>query len=171
VALGTWRATPFDIAVMLDKGFRGATVSREHLILAWNGKRLAPLPVAAAPGLSQPLCRALRDTVAATAPDAVVDTAPRDCTAGKYTALFLAAFSAMLACRRPYMPYFRRNPDPILGGAFPSMDPCTPKSESKRLVHSLGITAPRRRGTAVQPPHAPRDLPDTGMSQQHAPLP
>lgn len=72
VVLGTWRATPFEVAAMLEKGFRGSTLAPDHLILSWNGNRLPQSKVTSAPGLSQPLFRALRNAVAATAPQAVL---------------------------------------------------------------------------------------------------
>ena len=72
VPLGTWQATPFEVAAMLEKGFRGAALTSDHLILAWNGKALAPAAVAPAPGLSHTLLKALRGAVTVTAPQAVL---------------------------------------------------------------------------------------------------
>jgi membrane peptidoglycan carboxypeptidase len=42
VSLGTWQATPFEVAAMLEKGFRGSHLTPDQLILTWNGKPLAP---------------------------------------------------------------------------------------------------------------------------------
>jgi membrane carboxypeptidase/penicillin-binding protein PbpC len=70
IPLGTWQATPFEVAAMLEKGFRGSPLTPDQLILTWNGKPLAPLVVAPSPGLSQALCKALRGAVAVTAPQA-----------------------------------------------------------------------------------------------------
>ena len=70
--LGTWQATPFEVAAMLEQGFRGATLTPDHLILAWNGKTVAPAAVAPTPGLSSILLKALRGAVAVTAPQAVL---------------------------------------------------------------------------------------------------
>ena len=72
VPLGTWQATPFEVAAMLEKGFRGAALTSDDLILAWNGKTIAPAAVAPAPGLSPILLKALRGAMAVTAPQAVL---------------------------------------------------------------------------------------------------
>jgi membrane peptidoglycan carboxypeptidase len=72
VALGTWLATPFEVAAMLEKGFRGAVLSADLLILSWNGNHTSSSATASIPGLSQPLLSALQDAVAATAPQAVL---------------------------------------------------------------------------------------------------
>jgi penicillin-binding protein 1B len=72
VPLGTWLATPFEVAAMLEKGFRGATLAPDNAILSWNGTPTAPPSMAATAGLSQPLFRALQDAVAATAPHAIL---------------------------------------------------------------------------------------------------
>jgi len=72
VPLGTWQATPFEVAAMLEKGFRGSSLTPDHLIHTWNGKLLAPEVVASHPGLSQTLFKALRRAVAVTAPQAVL---------------------------------------------------------------------------------------------------
>lgn len=71
-ALGTWLATPFEVAAMLEKGFRGSTLSADLLILSWNGKLTPPSIMASTPGLSQPLFSALQNAVVATAPHAVL---------------------------------------------------------------------------------------------------
>ena len=70
VPLGTWQATPFEVAAMLEKGFRGSSLTPDQLILTWNGKRPAPDVVAPSPGLSQALFKALRGAVAVPAPQA-----------------------------------------------------------------------------------------------------
>ncbi len=57
---------------MLEKGFRGAALTPDHLVLTWNGKTIAPAAVAPAPGLSRTLLQVLRGAVAATAPQAVL---------------------------------------------------------------------------------------------------
>jgi membrane peptidoglycan carboxypeptidase len=72
VPLGTWQATPFEVAAMLEKGFRGSSLTPDSLIVTWNGKPLAPAVVAPGPGLSQALFKALRRAVAVTAPQAVL---------------------------------------------------------------------------------------------------
>ena len=72
VPLGTWQATPFEVAAMLEKGFRGSSLTPDQLILTWSGKPLAPDKGAPSPGLSQALCKALRGAVAVTAPQAVL---------------------------------------------------------------------------------------------------
>jgi membrane peptidoglycan carboxypeptidase len=72
VALGTWQATPFEVAGMLEHGFRGVSLSRDHLILSWNGKPVSPPRATAELGVSQHLLKALQDAVAATAPQAVL---------------------------------------------------------------------------------------------------
>ena len=72
VPLGTWQATPFEVAAMLEKGFRGSSLTPDQLILTWNGKHLAPAVAASSPGLSQALFKALRGAVAVTAPQAVL---------------------------------------------------------------------------------------------------
>jgi membrane peptidoglycan carboxypeptidase len=74
--LGTWLATPFGVATMLDKGFRGSPLVPEHLILSWNGASTTPATPVSTPGLSQPLFRALHDAVAATAPQAALRDSP-----------------------------------------------------------------------------------------------
>ena len=72
VALGTWQATPFEVAGMLEHGFRGVSLSRDHLILLWNGKPVSQPNAPAERGLSRHLLRALQDAVDATAPQAVL---------------------------------------------------------------------------------------------------
>lgn len=68
VALGTWQATPFDVAGLLEHRFRGMSLSCDHLILAWNGKPVSQPNATAQRGISQHLLRALQDAMAATAP-------------------------------------------------------------------------------------------------------
>jgi membrane peptidoglycan carboxypeptidase len=72
VPLGTWQATPFEVAAMLEQGFRGSSLTSAQLILAWNDKPLAPAAAASSPGLSRALLKALRGAVAVTAPQAVL---------------------------------------------------------------------------------------------------
>ena len=57
VPLGTWQATPFEVAAMLEKGFRGSSLTPDQLILTWSGKPLAPAMGAPSPGLSQALLK------------------------------------------------------------------------------------------------------------------
>jgi membrane peptidoglycan carboxypeptidase len=76
VPLGTWLATPFEVATMLEKGFRGSPLVPDHLLLSWNGKSTTTSTSVATPGLSQPLFRALQDAVAATAPQAALRDSP-----------------------------------------------------------------------------------------------
>jgi hypothetical protein len=52
VPLGTWQATPFKVAAMLEEGFRGSSLTPDQLILTWNGRplgsgcgRVEPWPV------------------------------------------------------------------------------------------------------------------------------
>jgi len=72
VPLGTWQATPFEVAAMLEKGFRGSSLTPDQLILTWNSKPLASGVITPSPGLSQALFKALRGAVAVTAPQAVL---------------------------------------------------------------------------------------------------
>jgi penicillin-binding protein 1A len=72
VPLGTWQATPFEVAAMLEKGFRGSSLTPDQLILTWNGRPLPPAAAASSPGLSRVLFKALRGAVAVTAPQAVL---------------------------------------------------------------------------------------------------
>jgi penicillin-binding protein 1A len=72
VPLGTWQVTPFEVAAMLEKGFRGSSLTPDHLILTWNGKPLTQAVAASSQGLSQALLKALRGAVAVTAPQAVL---------------------------------------------------------------------------------------------------
>src|SRR5262245_55154228 len=72
VPMGTWQATPFEVAAMLEKGFRGSFLTPDQLLLTWNGKPLASGVITPSPGLSQALCKALRGAVAVTAPQAVL---------------------------------------------------------------------------------------------------
>jgi membrane peptidoglycan carboxypeptidase len=72
VPLGTWQATPFEVAAMLEQGFRGMALTPDYLILTWNGKPVALAAVGPAPGLSRMLLKALRGAVAVTAPQAVL---------------------------------------------------------------------------------------------------
>lgn len=74
VVLGTWEATPWEVAGMLEQGFRGVSLSLEPMILTWNGKK-RPHPggtTARHPGLLHSLFVALQGAVKATAPRAFV---------------------------------------------------------------------------------------------------
>jgi membrane peptidoglycan carboxypeptidase len=51
----TWQATPFEVAGMLEHGFRGVSLSRDHLILSWNEKPVSQPNTAAERGLSAPV--------------------------------------------------------------------------------------------------------------------
>src|SRR5262252_3292562 len=57
---------------MLEQGFRSAVLTSDSLILAWNGKPVAPAAVGPSLGLSHTLLQALRGAVAVTAPQAVL---------------------------------------------------------------------------------------------------
>lgn len=81
VALGTWHATPFDVAAMLEQGFRGHTLRRDQLILAWQNTPLKHSRATTGIGLSPQLFRALRGAVAHTAPQAVLHNTPWTLTA------------------------------------------------------------------------------------------
>ena len=70
MALGSWPATPFEVAGMLEKGFRGSPLTRQRLLLSWNDKPLAAVPRSSGRGLQQPLLNALQAAVRATAPAA-----------------------------------------------------------------------------------------------------
>jgi len=72
VALDTWQASPFDVAGMLEQGFRGVSLSHDHLILSWNGEPVSQPNATAERRISQHLLSALQDAVAATAPQAVL---------------------------------------------------------------------------------------------------
>ncbi len=72
VALGSWSATPFEVAGMLEKGFRGSSLTRQRLLLSWNDKRLDNVPRPSGRGLQRHLMNALQAAVRATAPAADV---------------------------------------------------------------------------------------------------
>ena len=76
VALGTWHATPFEIAAMLEQGFRGHALRRDQLILAWHDTHLKHASATTGVGLSPHLFRALRAAVAPTAPEAIRPDTP-----------------------------------------------------------------------------------------------
>jgi hypothetical protein len=76
VPLGTWQATPFEVAAMLEKGFRGSSLTPDYLIVTWNGKPLALAAGAPRPGLSQALLKALRG---AGAVNSTASSAVRSC--------------------------------------------------------------------------------------------
>lgn len=72
MALGSWVATPFEVAGMLEKGFRGSPLTQRRLLLSWNGEPLADAPRPSGRGLRRPLLDALPAAVRATAPAANV---------------------------------------------------------------------------------------------------
>lgn len=73
VPLGTWSATPWEVAAMLEKGFRDHVLTLNDMIDSWNGKlnKQTAQPSTPVRGLSRPLALALAKAVRATAPKAI----------------------------------------------------------------------------------------------------
>ena len=75
VVLGTWSASPWQVAGMLEQGFRGSTLRLDAMLLKWNDRSYALERVSDHSfGLTRAFAKALQAAVSATAPEAVVQS-------------------------------------------------------------------------------------------------
>jgi len=134
VPLGTWSATPWEVAGMLEAGFRGVRLSLDHVVLSWNGRPhpgpVSPPALGLSPALAQALLAASRQTAAeAVVPGSLWRLAAKTGTTDGGRDAWIAGFLVSATETRPtrlsprvtvvvWAGYADNRPADLYGGAF-----------------------------------------------------